>query len=96
MAQIYPSPSIYTYRVHAFGKLQIPPGPPPNGPVFYVIEYSSNSGSTWNPASNQLFNSLQDAYQQIAQLVSQEATFASQQTSVNPLVGPYVVYSYPV
>ena len=93
MAQIYPSPTIYTYRVKAWGRVQTDTTSPNKLPVNYVAEFSSNSGTTWAPADNQIFNSLQDAYQQIAQIVGSEAYFAANTAQI---VAPVQIFPYPV
>lgn len=71
-------------------------GVPGIQPVNFVIEYSKDSGTTWQPASNSVFHSLQDSYQEIAQIVNNEASFAATFAASTALLPTYTTYSYPV
>ena len=107
MSQIYPSPVLYTYRVHAFGLLPgantntvtvsgMAQGVPGIQPVKFILEYSKDSGTTWLPADNSVFHSLQDAYQQIAQIVNNEASFQTNYATNSANLPGYTSYTYPV
>ena len=107
MSQIYPSPVLYTYRVHSFGLLPgantntvtvagMAQGTPGILPVNFIIEYSKDSGTTWQPADNSVFHSLQDAYQQIAQIVNNETSFQTTYATNTANLPTWTTYSYPV
>jgi hypothetical protein len=107
MSQVYPSPTLYTYRVHSWG---VVPGVTTNvvtvggitqavigtAPVRFQPEYSANAGSTWNPATNASYQSLQEAYQAIANIVNNESSFATNFVANSSLLPGYTNYSYPV
>jgi hypothetical protein len=107
MSQIYPSPTLYTYRVRAWGAVPginlntvtvdgIAQGNYGVNPVNFIPEYSADSGTTWKPASNSIFHSLQEAYQDIANIVNNESSFQTYWVSNAALLPGYTSYTYPV
>lgn len=75
MANPYPTPSIYTYRV-----TRIAPGTGDCTPVssgFFLAEFSKDNGVTYAQAFSTVFQSAQEALQAISILVGNEVGFAS-------------------
>lgn len=89
MANPYPSPAIYTYRV-----THVAPATPQIPSLgYYLAEFSNNSGVTWNQAFSTPFQSSQEALQAISILVNNEVAFAQQ---VNAGLAPVTSHiSYP-
>ena len=78
MANPYPTPSVFTYRVRQFAKNTFQTN---LGLGLFLAEYSNNSGTTWNPCFDYAFGSAHDALGAISILVNNEANFAVQVNS---------------
>ena len=93
MANPYPSPVIYTYRVRRVYPATGNAVPLSNQTGYSVAEYSTDSGVTWAPAFSTPFQSAQEALQAISILVNNEAQFA---LNLAAGMGPKVVtVAYP-
>lgn len=92
MANPYPTPSIYTYRVTRVA----PASPGVYGGYtqlgYYLAEFSKDNGVTFNQAFSTVFQSAQEALQAISILVGVEVAFASQVNSGQIPVTTHIAY----
>lgn len=92
----YPTPTIYTYRV-----AKVNPVRRANGDnAYYVAQFSQDSGTTYGPIHGIPYGSLQEAFQAIGFIVSNESQFRNSILYPNkfnrvPVIPTVTYLSYP-